>query len=147
MKIIKIRIDGLPVAKQRVKRSMHGFNYLPKKTKDFEAKVRSNCIMYRPASLPKGPIALILTFCMPRPASLPKRHTFHIKRPDFDNLEKSICDGLKKGGIYKDDSQVFMCMTQKVYSDHIGVDVKVVYIEDETYSAELYRHILTAEAL
>src|SRR3989304_3260779 len=57
------------------------------------------------APLVEVPLAMALTFHLPRPRSLPKRITEHTKRPDLDNLVKAIKDALR-GIVYHDDAQI-----------------------------------------
>lgn len=148
MRSINIFIPGIPVPKGRPRFFVvHGQPrvFTPKETERYENIVRMYCIDHRPAEYMTGPVAIAMTFQMPRAKSLPKAQTFHTKRPDFDNLEKAICDGLKKAAIYKDDSQIFLCTTEKIYSDKIGVSIKVTYIENEQWTPELRKQILLAE--
>jgi Holliday junction resolvase RusA-like endonuclease len=116
--------------------------YTPRETEQYEMKVRSYCIEHRPAKWIRDPIAIMITLQLVRPKSLPKRFTFHTKRPDLDNFEKSICDGLKRGGMFKDDSQIFLCLTEKTYSDKVGASVRLFYIEDEVWTPELRHQII-----
>lgn len=57
----------------------------------------------------KAPVASVvgvgLLFVMPRPKSLPKRVSDHLKKPDLDKLTRCVLDGLT-GVVYVDDSQV-----------------------------------------
>ncbi|WP_280201288.1 RusA family crossover junction endodeoxyribonuclease [Nocardia cyriacigeorgica] len=53
-----------------------------------------------------GPVAVDLTFVMPRPKSTPKRWTpAAVKRPDIDKLARAILDAIT-GQAFADDSQV-----------------------------------------
>lgn len=54
-----------------------------------------------------GPVIVDLGFVMPRPKSAPKTKTLPaIKRPDIDKVCRGVLDGLTKGVVYMDDSQV-----------------------------------------
>lgn len=61
-------------------------------------------------------VDLRLVFVLPRPGGLPKRlgtgRLRHVKKPDFDNLEKSGTDALT-GLLYEDDSQLCRVQTEK----------------------------------
>lgn len=46
---------------------------------------------------------------------------FHVSKPDLDNLEKSVMDGLQLSEAIRDDSQVIRKLSQKVYSPTPGV--------------------------
>tara|TARA_R110000868_G_scaffold101057_1_gene278212 strand:- start:11235 stop:11516 length:282 start_codon:yes stop_codon:yes gene_type:complete len=65
-----------------------------------------------------GPLKLSLVFVMPRTQNQiwktkPMPRIWHDKKPDFDNLEKSVCDALK-GLVWFDDSQICSVSTIKV---------------------------------
>ncbi|CAB0520777.1 RusA family crossover junction endodeoxyribonuclease [Corynebacterium diphtheriae] len=62
-----------------------------------------------------GPIALTLTFHLPRPKTLPKKITHMIKKPDLDKLIRSTCDALT-GTAYIDDNQINEITAQKLYA-------------------------------
>lgn len=54
-----------------------------------------------------GPVVVMLTFVMPRPAGAPKRTTpAAVKRPDLDKLTRAVLDALSSAGVWHDDSQV-----------------------------------------
>lgn len=46
---------------------------------------------------------------------------WHTKKPDLDNLEKSIMDGLQRSEVISDDSQVVVKSSAKAYSANPGV--------------------------
>ncbi len=50
--------------------------------------------------------------------------TFHAQRPDFDNIEKSITDGLK-GVVYHDDGQIAVAEVRKVWSVQPQTEVEI----------------------
>ena len=83
----------------------------------FKASCRLAAERARPWPSPPllGPLAVELTFIMPRP-KLPKKagagRLPHSKRPDFDNLEKAAVDALT-GLTWKDDSQLCDVRTTK----------------------------------
>ena len=49
------------------------------------------------------------------------------KKPDVDNVAKSILDSLN-GMAYKDDSQVVECIVRKWYADEPKVKVKLMEV-------------------
>lgn len=81
------------------------------------------------------PVSVYLYFRLPIPKSHPKKRQEaclsgferHTKRPDLDNLAKSVLDGLN-GVIWQDDSQIVSLHLTKVYASAPGVDV---YIREE----------------
>jgi Holliday junction resolvase RusA-like endonuclease len=47
-----------------------------------------------------------------------------IKKPDWDNVAKSICDAIN-GIVYIDDTQIVDAHVTKVYAANAGVDVGI----------------------
>lgn len=129
--VITFKILGIPVPKGRPRFTrVAGFvrTYTPLKTHRWEKIVRGQAVSYRPKYLWEGPITMSLTFMMPRPKSMPKKVVYHIKKPDLDNLAKSVKDALQ-GIIYKTDSQIIILNLEKKYTlDEYGV---VVRMEEE----------------
>lgn len=60
-------------------------------------------------------VHLIVTFILPRPASLPKRVQHHTKKPDLDKLTRALKDALT-GVVWQDDSQVVNVTAHKRYA-------------------------------
>lgn len=48
-------------------------------------------------------------------------------KPDLDNLEKAIMDGLEKSGVIVDDKQVVWKSAKKEYGTQTGVLVEIIY--------------------
>ena len=77
-----------------------------------------------------GALEMEIIFNMPIPKSYSNKKkialmgTHHTKRPDLDNLIKSIKDGLS-GVAYKDDSQVSVIVAKKIYSTVPSVEVMI----------------------
>ena len=66
------------------------------------------------------PISILVVFCFCRPQSLLKAdlttaEMTHVKKPDVDNLLKSVMDALN-GVAWTDDSQVTTAVTSKKYA-------------------------------
>lgn len=64
-----------------------------------------------------GPLAVSLTFVLPRPKSAPKRVTMPATKPDLDNLVKAVLDGCNQAGVWADDSRVVVLTAHKVYGE------------------------------
>jgi len=60
-------------------------------------------------------VRLTIGFVLPRPQSLAKRITAHLKAPDLDRLIRAIFDGLT-GTVYQDDRQVCELVAAKRYA-------------------------------
>ena len=74
-----------------------------------------------------GPVAISLTFIMPRPAShygtgrnagtlKASAPSAHIKTPDIDNLTKAVLDAMTAAGAWHDDAQISEQSASKRYA-------------------------------
>lgn len=74
-----------------------------------------------------GPVALTVTFYLPRPKSASRRVLYPAKRPDVSKLVRSTEDALKHV-LWEDDSQVVDLVARKRFADlesPVGVLVTV----------------------
>lgn len=78
------------------------------------------------AQMLEGPIKLNVGFILPRPKSLPKKVTWHLKKPDLDKCIRAVCDSLT-GIMFQDDSQVVTIEATKSYA--AGAESTGVLIE------------------
>lgn len=130
-------VDGTPVAKGRPRfRKLGKFvsTYTPAKTKDFETTFAKEAVTAMRGEGPlETPLALFLGFFMPIPKSLSKKDRNlcisgdlkHIKKPDVDNLAKSVIDAMN-GIVYKDDGQVVKLNATKEYSMYPRIEIAIV---------------------
>ena len=132
---VTIHVDVNPVPKGRPRFSkVGGFvrSYTPKKTSDYEAQVKAIAQQAMTREPLETPLAAFLYFRLPIPKSYPKKRITAclagserpIKKPDLDNLAKSVLDGLN-GVVWKDDSQIVSLHVTKVYASAPGVDVHI----------------------
>lgn len=119
----QFRVDGIPVAQPRQRQRvaqiggrMTSMNYTPSKhpVNEFKAAVRRAAAEAIPCPF-DGPVELVLVFVLPRPKSLcwksrPMPRVWCPKKPDADNLAKSVLDAM--AACWRDDSQV--CRLQVV---------------------------------
>jgi len=128
--IIRFSIYGVPVPKGRPRFYRAGKyigTYTPKNTRKWEEFVRFQALQYRPKEVPECAIEMELLFLIPRPKSLPKKVKYHIKKPDIENLAKSILDALQ-GIFYRNDSQIYKLSLIKEYStERYGVEITIKY--------------------
>lgn len=82
------------------------------------------------------PLGLEIIFVFKVPKSWTKkkklgkeRFAWHDIKPDLDNLEKSIKDGMS-GIVYKDDGQVSYLNTMKIYGNQDRIIVNVVKLPE-----------------
>lgn len=62
-----------------------------------------------------GRVLITLRFNMHKPVSYPASVVDHLRRPDVDNLAKSILDALQNGRIFVEDNQVTDLTVSKRY--------------------------------
>lgn len=134
--VIHFHIEGTPVPKKRPRFSTQGGfvrSYTDKGTRDYEDHVRLTAQNAMGSTDPlETPVGVYLYMRLPVPKSHSKKRTEDcleglekpIKKPDIDNLAKSVLDGMN-GVIFKDDSQIVSLHCTKVYSSGAGVDVMV----------------------
>ncbi len=134
--MLQFHIDGDPVPKGRPKFSSRGGfvkTYTPKKTSDYENIVRAAAqAAMGQTDLLETPLGVYLYIRLSIPQSHSKKRKEAclsgaekpIKKPDIDNLAKSVLDGLN-GVVWKDDSQIVSLHVTKVYASGTGVDVLI----------------------
>jgi Holliday junction resolvase RusA-like endonuclease len=132
----RLRVYGSPVPQGRPRATViagHAHVYERREDKAWKETVRAQVLAtldlgeeeeWEVPALLVGPVVVRLTFFMPRPKSLPKRVVHHVKRPDCDNLAKSVKDALR-GLVYRDDAQVTSIWIRKQYDPRPGVDIVV----------------------
>ncbi len=140
--MIAFVVDCVPVAQPRQRhRAVEGAagiwvqNYTPKKdpVNGFKESVRGAFLKATEALPPaarmqEGPLQVRLIFVLPRPKRFRKGLRAPYKRkPDLDNLEKSLLDALN-GLAYRDDSQVCRVFKEKWYAaseekPHVEVEI------------------------
>ena len=142
IQVISFTIPGVPVAKGRPKFKRIGsriMTYTPAKTHKAEEFVKA-CFEEKFGNSIKTPIngAICLTveFFMQIPTSLSKKKKamlemlYHTKRPDIDNLIKTVQDGLN-GVAWTDDSCVCCVNATKVYSSNPCTKVEIKFFEKD----------------
>lgn len=120
-----------PVACPRPRVTNRGFVYYPAGYNKFRASL---AIELKKLNIPrfeaKYPLVLRARFFMPTP----KKGVFigyHYKKPDLDNLTKSLCDGLETAGIVPNDSQFCVLDCAKQYSKNPKIMFQIDYAEFE----------------
>ena len=142
--VIQFQIPGTPVGKGRPKFSRHGnftTAYTPEKTVNFENLVKLSFLQSGCDKLPSGAtLRAFIVACFPIPSSTSKKKRelmangkiFHTKRPDADNIAKSVLDALN-GVAFDDDSAVAMLTVVKRYAEN---PMTVVEISTEDGDAD-----------
>ena len=137
VRAIHFTVNVIPRGKQRARTVNNGWgvhSYTPRETVIYERKIawacRSAC---RGAQMPENaPLSLDAVFYMPIPKSANKglrermasERMMHTKKPDTDNMLKSVLDGCN-GIAYKDDNQIAQIRATKVYSENPRVEVTI----------------------
>lgn len=130
--MIRFFIPGQPRGKGRPRATARGGYvraYTDPKTRAYEHSVRA---AYQEAGGERmeGPLRVEIRAVFTPPQSLSKRRRAglmeqpHTKKPDVDNITKSILDGLN-GAAYQDDSAVAEIIASKTYGAEAGVEVTI----------------------
>lgn len=120
---LEINIRPIPKARPRLSKFAV---YTPKKTADYEKLIAFEWKRRYKNLILKNAVKLDLLFCFKKAKSCKK--DYHTQRPDIDNLEKAILDGLNKTA-FVDDCQVVEMKSQKVFSDVDKIVITVTELE------------------
>ena len=140
MKSLMFRVTGQPVAKARPRMARRGkavWAYTPKTTKEYEELVASSFVKkYKKFKPIEGPVSVEALIMLNAPAyvlKLWKRGAYphHTKKPDIDNIMKSILDALN-GVAWLSDSQVVEMRAAKGYSETPEAVVTIKTLDSET---------------
>ena len=134
--MIEFTVKGLPVAKGRPRVTRYG-TYTPRKTKDYEKLVQYSFKNQCKGQALQGALKIRIDFYMYIPKNTSKKRRklkndkeiLPTKRPDFDNLTKSITDALN-GLAFEDDNQIVEAHIYKYYSDEPRAVVKIEKIQE-----------------
>jgi len=132
-KMIEFTIYGEPVAKGRPRYTKRGIAYTPQKTSNYENLVKLSYLEIPREKYLNGEqlqAEIIAFFSIPK--SKPKKlqlkmlsgEVRHTKRPDLDNIAKSVLDSLN-GIAYNDDSQIVTLSVSKYYSLEPRTEIRI----------------------
>lgn len=137
--MIWFRYEGEAVGKGRPRVSRQGDvvrTYTPKKTRQFETAFRTEFIARTSEPMPVYKKDTQLEAIIDIGVSIPKSYTKKrqelcrqrkeapTKKPDIDNIIKSILDALN-GYAYEDDSQIVFIVADKHYAEEPYIEVKI----------------------
>lgn len=135
---IEFTVPGLPKGKGRHRLGKAGNTYTPTDTVIYENLVRT--MYYNECGNKKleGPLGAIvgIFYSIPKSESKKRRGLMLenkiqvTKKPDIDNVLKSVFDSLNKIA-YDDDSQIVSVEAAKYYSDNPRVEVKLFENQSE----------------
>lgn len=131
--MIKFTIPGEPKAKQRPRVTKQGIAYTPKQTIEYENWVKQCYISEYGQTMLDGQIKAEIKayFRIPKSFSKKKRKLIELgelrptKKPDTDNIAKSVLDSLN-GIAYKDDSSIVELKVSKYFDDQPRVEVTLI---------------------
>ena len=138
-KIVTIYLEPIPKARPRfhlVRGHVH--TYTPAKTANYEKRIAEAWSEQAGFTFDKDiPLAVHIYFGMPIPKSTTKKNKSlmlegllkHTKKPDIDNLIKSVLDGLN-GVAWEDDAQIVRISAEKYYSLYPSVTIYIAERED-----------------
>jgi Holliday junction resolvase RusA-like endonuclease len=127
-------IAGEPVGKARPRFTRSGHTYTPAKTVNYENLVKLSFTDQIGYFVPnKEPVRMLLRAFYKIPKSTPKKYLADMghgiiqpmKKPDADNIIKSVADALN-GIAYHDDAQIVSVLCEKYYSDRPRVEVTLI---------------------
>lgn len=132
---MKFTILGQPTAKGRPRMTRNGHTYTPQKTIEYENLVkieyRRQCGNAKIGADTPVDVRVLAFYSIPKSVSKKKRELMMsgkirpMKRPDTDNVLKSVLDSLNDIA-YHDDAQVVDCQIRKFYSDSPRVEVTII---------------------
>lgn len=136
---VTFMVDAVPIPKGRPRfRSMGKFvqTYTDSKTRDFEALIAEHAKIAMGDMEPlETPLSVFLHFSLPIPASATKKvreallGAPHTKKPDIDNLCKSVLDGMANI-VFKNDGQIASLHAKKVYADYGFINILIMENND-----------------
>ena len=151
---IKLTIEGEPIGKGRPRVTSKGHfahAYTPSKTKNYEKLIQNSYLSnYTYDNMLIGPIKanLVAYFSIPNSVSKRKQKVLlnnlekHTKKPDIDNVVKSVFDALNNLA-FEDDSNIVEVSAKKMYSNNPRVELElkeVKYeVEKKEYKEWIYR--------
>lgn len=132
-KVYEFEVKGKPQAKQRPRFSRYGKVYTPSQTHNYENWIKLCFInKYPNFKILSGAIDVNIVIFK----SIPEKSTSKAKKeemlnniikptkkPDIDNVVKSVFDALNKIA-YKDDSQICSLSVKKVYAEEESVKIQ-----------------------
>ena len=133
---ICFEVPGQPRGKGRPRFARRGNfvkTYTDAATASYEDQIRFYALQAMGSSEPlKTALEAFIYIRLPVPKSYPKKRVaaclsgleWPSKKPDWDNVAKSICDGMESI-IFVCDSQIVECHVRKVYAATAGVDVLI----------------------
>jgi Holliday junction resolvase RusA-like endonuclease len=137
--VVEFTIDGPPHGKGRPRFRRFGnfvSTYTDAKTKTYETLVKEAAKQAMGSSPPlEGPVRFDCLIMLPVPKSYSKTRSMDclmgrewpLKKPDWDNVAKSVADAMN-GVVFLDDTQIVIARIVKIYAKDAGVEVKITEV-------------------
>lgn len=130
-KMYKLTIPSTPVGKARPRFGKNGA-YTPEKTRNYETLVKELYFTKHGQTMLEGPLHMEIKayFGIAKSSTKKVREKMiggslrPTKRPDIDNVVKSIADALN-GVAYADDSQIVSLSASKHYAEYPRVEILI----------------------
>lgn len=132
--IYEFEVEGKIIGKERPRVNMNtGIVYTPNKTKDYEFYIQQNFKMRYPSFTEiqgRVSVEIIAYMSIPKTASKKNKELMienqisPVKKPDVDNIAKSVLDALNKFVIH-DDNQVSKILVEKRFGEKEKIVVKI----------------------
>ena len=130
---IRIVIDTEPLPKLRARTVFKNGkvrSYTPDKTKDYEDYLKTIFSQYKGKMFdPHIPIKLTVVFWRTRNKWCLKREVMPVRRPDTDNLVKSVLDSMN-GILVPDDAAICTIVASKRWSENGHGSIELLLEED-----------------
>lgn len=142
--MIEFEVRGDPKAQKRHRHARRGefvkvYDPSSDDKQDFLLVIRQHA----PAVPLEGPLSVDLWFCYGRPKShfnkkglKPNAPDWHTSKPDIDNSVKFVLDAMK-GVFWRDDTQVCLLSSMKVYCGAPQVKVRIITIDELSLSSSI----------
>ena len=130
MSYLDFTIQGKPIASARPRITRLGRAYIPKATREAKQAVCSAAIEANKGRPPlENAVCVHLGFYFRPPKNMLKKDLENVvrpKKPDIDNLIKTVLDGLTKAQVWKDDNLVVSISASKLYSLDERTEIQIV---------------------
>lgn len=98
-------------------------------SRDARSKIRAHLVQHIPAEPLTGPIRMDVIWGFPESGKHPNG-SWHIQKPDLDNLQKTLQDVMTELEFFKDDKQICRLNSAKIYTYHPGILIILTPIEE-----------------
>lgn len=132
MKKVEFEVEGKAIGKGRPRFTRYGHAYTPQRTREYEQTVKYSYISKYGNKQLSGALKMDIEVFVTPPKATNKKmkeemllgKIFPTKKPDCDNIVKSVADSLN-GIAYEDDKQIVDVGIRKKYAEENKIKVKI----------------------